>query len=66
MSNDNKDNKDKNIIQITEIKETITEPLEINETQNAQLHKMDVDDISETLQMDKINVLEKNETMEQD
>lgn len=66
INNDDEDRKNESTTKIIEIKKTIIEPLEMNETQNEQLQKMDVDDISETLQTDKIKVLEKDETMEQD
>lgn len=48
---------------MTGIKENMIGPTEIDETQNTQLPKMDIDVISKT---SEINVLVKDESMEED
>lgn len=60
------DNDNENESAILEGKEKI-EPTKINETDGKQLHKMDVDDLSASPEINKTtNVLEKDETMEED
>jgi hypothetical protein len=59
-------NDDENESVITERKEEIG-PIQIEETGGKQLHKMDVDDLSRSPEINKtINILEKDKTMEED
>lgn len=63
---DDNDNDNDNESAIIEGKEKI-EPIKINETDGKQLHKMDIDDLSASPEINKtINVLENDETMEED
>lgn len=66
QESDSEDDDNDNERAIIEEKEKIG-PIEIDETDSEQLHKMDVDDLSASPEIIKtINVLEKDKTMEED